>query len=167
MGRVVTVNASRGSTAHSTVPSTGQRGEFGIDSGGEFGVGSITPPNDFGVGSVAKPNDFGIGTIVEGDNYGRDFGIPTSPPVKIASKGADQGPCLYFGPRGQRCSRRATNAGFCAIHQPDGVPASGVAASGISKPSKKFIASLLAIAAVVWPYLADILREVIRWIHAH
>ena len=147
MGRVVTVNASRGST----VPSTGQRGEFGIDSGGEFGVGSITQPTDYGIGSVAKPDD-----------YGRDFGIPTSPPVGIVSKGADQGPCLYLGPRGQRCSRRATNAGFCAIHQPD-----GVAASGISKPSKKFIASLLAIAAVVWPYLADIVREVIRWIHAH
>jgi hypothetical protein len=148
MGRVVTVNASRGST----VPSTGQRGEFGIDSGGEFGVASLT-----------QPTDFGIGTIVEGDNYGRDFGIPTTPPVGILAKGADQGPCLYFGPRGQRCSRRATNAGFCAIHQPNG----GVAASGIPKPSKKFIASLLAIAAVVWPYLADILREVIRWIHAH
>ena len=147
MGRVVTVNASRGSTAQSTGPSR----EFGIDSGGEFGVGSI-----------AQPNDYGIGTIVEGDNYGRDFGIPTSPPVAVVSKGADQGPCLYFGPRGQRCDRRATNAGFCAIHQPN-----GVAASGISKPSKKFIASLLAIAAVVWPYLADIVKEVIRWIHAH
>ena len=166
MGRVVTVNASRGSTARSiprsTVPSTGQRGEFGIDSGGEFGVGSLTQPTDYGIGSVAKPNDFGIGTIVEGDNYGRDFGIPTSPPVGILAKGADQGPCLYFGPRGQRCYRRATNAGFCAIHQRN-----AVAAAGIPKPSKKFIASLLAIAAVVWPYLADIVREVIRWIHAH
>jgi len=159
MGRVVTVNASRGST--------GQRGEFGIDSGGEFGVGSLTQPTDYGIGSVAKPNDFGIGTIVEGDNYGRDFGIPTTPPVGILAKGADQGPCLYFGPRGQRCDRRATNAGFCAIHQPNAVAAAGTAASGISKPSKKFIASLLAIAAVVWPYLADIVREVIRWIHAH
>jgi hypothetical protein len=143
MGRVVTVNASRGST--------GSPGEFGINSGGEFGVGSITQPNDFGIGSVAKPDD-----------YARDFGIPTAPPVGILAKGADQGPCLYLGPRGQRCDRRATNAGFCAIHQPD-----GAAASGISKPSKKLIASLLAIAAVVWPYLADIVREVIRWIHAH
>jgi hypothetical protein len=143
MGRVVTVNASRGST----VPGR----EFGIDSGGEFGVGSITQPNDFGIGSVAKPDD-----------YGRDFGIPTSPPVGILAKGADQGPCLYLGPRGQRCSRRATNAGFCAIHQPD-----AVTTSGISKPSKKLIASLLAIAAALWPFLADIVREVIRWIHTH
>jgi hypothetical protein len=124
MGRVVTVNASRGSTA---------------------------PSGEFGIGSIAQPDD-----------YGRDFGIPTSPPVGVVSKSADQGPCLYLGPRGQRCDRRATNAGFCAIHQPD-----GVATSGISKRSKKLIASLLAIAAVVWPYLADIVREVIRWIHAH
>jgi hypothetical protein len=124
MGRVVTVNASRGSTG----------------SAGEFGIGSIAEPDD----------------------YGRDFGISTSPPVGKLAQGADQGPCLYLGPGGQRCSRRASNAGFCAIHQPD-----GITATGISRPSKKLIASLLAIAAVVWPYLADIVREVIRWIHAH
>ncbi len=151
MGRVVTVNASRGSTVPGREFGIDSGGEFGIDSGGEFGVGSLTQPTAYGIGSVAKPED-----------YGRDFAIPTSPPAGILTKGADQGPCLYFGPRGQRCDRRATNAGFCAVHQPD-----SVAANGIPKPSKKFIASLLAIAAVVWPYLADIVREVIRWIHAH
>jgi hypothetical protein len=154
MGRVVTVNASRSST----VPGR----EFGIDSAGEFGVGSIAKPDDYGIGTAAQTNDYGIGSVAKPEDYGRDFGIPTAPPVGAASKGADQGPCLYLGPRGQRCDRRATNAGFCAIHQPD-----AVTAAGISKPSKKFIASLLAIAAVVWPYLADIVREVIRWIHAH
>ena len=166
MGRVVTVNASRGSTARSTPPTRefgiGSGGEFGIDSAGEFGVGSITPPTDYGIGSIANPNDYGIGSVAKPEDYGRDFGIPTTPPAGLLSKGADQGPCLYFGPRGQRCDRRATSAGFCAIHQPN-----AVAAAGIPKPSKKFIASLLAIAAVVWPYLADIVREVIRWIHAH
>jgi len=121
MGRVVTVNASRGST--------GSAGRFGI----------------------AEPGD-----------YGRDWGISPSAPVGIVAKGADQGPCLYLGSHGQRCSRRATHAGFCAIHQPD-----GITSAGIPRPSKKLIASLLAIAAVVWPYLADIVREVIRWIHAH
>jgi len=124
MGRVVTVNASRGSTG----------------SAGRFGIGSIAEPDD----------------------YGRDWGISTSAPVGIVAKGADQGPCLYLGPHGQRCSRRATHAGFCAIHQPD-----GITSAGIPRPSKKLIASLLAIAAVVWPYLADIIREVIRWIHGH
>jgi len=124
MGRVVTVNASRGSTG----------------SAGRFGIGSIAEPDD----------------------YGRDWGSSPSAPVGIVAKGADQGPCLYLGPHGQRCSRRATHAGFCAIHQPD-----GITSAGIPRPSKKLIASLLAIAAVVWPYLADIVREVIRWIHAH
>jgi hypothetical protein len=123
MGRVVTVNASRGSTG----------------SAGEFGIGSIAEP----------------------EHYGGDFAISTAP-VGILAKGTDQGPCLYLGPRGQRCSRRATTAGFCAMHQPH-----GITASGISRPSKKLMASVLAIAAVVWPYLADIVREVIRWIHAH
>ena len=107
------------------------------------------PDREFGIDSIGQPND-----------YGRDFGIEIVPGAG-GSKSADQGPCLYLGPRGQRCDRRATNAGFCAVHQPGG------AAAGISKPSKKFVASLLAIVAVAWPYLADIVREIIRWIHAH
>lgn len=115
--------------------------------------------------STDPGSEFGIGSIVEGDNYGRDFGIATSLPTAAVDKGPDQGPCLYFGPRGQRCTRRATNAGFCAAHQRDGTPAA--VAAETSKPSKKFVASLLAIAAVLWPYLVDIVREVIRWIHAH
>jgi len=143
MERVVTVNAKRDSTAPDA--------EFGIASGGEFGIGS---GGEFGVGSVAKPDD-----------YGGDFGIATPSPAGSPSNGADQGPCLYFGPRGQRCNRRALIGGFCAIHQPGG-SFSGVPGA-TSKPSKKFIASVLAIVAVIWPYLADIVREVIRWIHAH
>ncbi|HXN20092.1 MAG TPA: hypothetical protein VN875_17265 [Candidatus Binatus sp.] len=131
MGRVVTVNAKRDSTAPNE--------EFGITSGGQFGIGSVTRPDD----------------------YGRDFRIATPSPVGPQSHSADQGPCLYFGPRGQRCSRRALAGGFCPFHQPGGIP------SGRSKPSKKFVASVLAIVAVIWPYLADIVREVIRWIHAH
>lgn len=105
-------------------------------------------------------DEFGIGSIVKADDYGRDFGTPASPGAAV-SKTADQGPCLYFGPRGQRCDRRALKGGFCAFHQPGGIVA------GIAKPSKKLVASLLAIVAVAWPYLADILREIIRWIHTH
>jgi hypothetical protein len=135
MERVVTVNAKRDSTAPND--------EFGIVSGREFGIGS-----------VAKPDD-----------YGRDFGIATPSPAGPRPNNADQGPCLYFGPRGQRCNRRALAGGFCPIHQPAGAP--GGIPGSTSKPSKKFIASALAIVAVIWPYLADILREVIRWIHAH
>jgi|SRR5580704_2464829 hypothetical protein len=139
MERVVTVNAKREQHRPDD--------EFGIASGGEFRVGS-----------VAKPSD-----------YGRDFGIATPSPAGPGSPGADQGPCLYFGPRGQRCGRRALTGGFCAMHQPGGAPGGmpGGTNTGTSRPSKKFIASVLAIVAVIWPYLADIVREVIRWIHAH
>jgi hypothetical protein len=137
MERVVTVNAKRDSTAPND--------EFGIASSGEFGIGSVATPDD----------------------YGRDFGIPTPSPSP-QSNSPEQGPCLYFGPRGQRCSRRALAGGFCAIHQPGGAPGvPGGVPGPTSKPSKKFIASVLAIVAVIWPYLADIVREVIRWIHAH
>ncbi len=135
MERVVTVNAKRDSTAPND--------ESGIASGGEFGIGSVAEPDD----------------------YGQDFGIARPSPAAMVSKFANQGPCLYFGPRGQRCSRRALVGGFCAIHQPGGAP--GGTLGSTSKPSKKFVASVLAIVAVIWPYLADIVREMIRWIHAH
>jgi hypothetical protein len=111
--------------------------------------------------STKSSGEFGIGSIDEKGDYSDDFGITTLSASGSIASGADQGPCLYLGPRGQRCGRRATKAGFCAIHQPD------AAVSGITKPSKKMAASLLAIIAIIWPYLADILREVIRWIHAH
>jgi hypothetical protein len=111
--------------------------------------------------STNSDGEFGIGSIDEKGDYADDFGIPTPSATGIPSSNADQGPCLYLGPRGQRCSRRATKAGFCAIHQPD------ASIGRIAKPSKKLAASLLAIIAVIWPYLADLVREVIRWIHAH
>src|SRR5271155_4700638 len=31
---------------------------------------------------------------------------------------SSQGPCLYFGPQGQRCARPALEGGFCAQHGP-------------------------------------------------
>jgi hypothetical protein len=111
--------------------------------------------------SAKTGGEFGIGSIDEKGDYGDDFGISTLPATGAPSSNADQGPCLYLGPRGQRCDRRATNAGFCAIHQP------GATIGGIARPSKKLAASLFAIVAVIWPYLADIVKEVIRWIHAH
>jgi hypothetical protein len=33
-----------------------------------------------------------------------------------AAEAVNYGPCLYFGPRGERCERRATATGFCARH---------------------------------------------------
>jgi len=73
---------------------------------------------------------------------------------------SDQGPCLYLGPAGQRCYRRAVKGGFCALHQP------GAAAikRGIGKPSK-LIAAVVGIMGVLWPYIYDFLHELFRLFH--
>jgi hypothetical protein len=70
--------------------------------------------------------------------------------------GADNGPCLYLGPSGQRCSRRALEGGFCALHQPG-------AKSPASKTShtKRVAAAIGALGALV-PWLIDLIRELIR-----
>jgi hypothetical protein len=68
----------------------------------------------------------------------------------------DLGPCLYFGPAGQRCNRRATRDGFCQRHQPD-TPA-------ISIPfftPKKLAAFLIAL-AMLWPELTRFLSALAR-----
>jgi hypothetical protein len=69
---------------------------------------------------------------------------------------ADQGPCLYFGPAGQRCDRRATRDGFCDRHQL-GLPA---LASPMLTPKK--IAAFLMALAVLWPELARLLSALAR-----
>lgn len=68
----------------------------------------------------------------------------------------DLGPCLYLGTAGQRCARPAQEGGFCAVHQPEG-PAGG-------KPgaSPRRVGVIMAILALLWPILADIVRELIR-----
>lgn len=74
----------------------------------------------------------------------------------------DQGPCLYFGPAGQRCSRRALPGGFCAAHRPG--------AKAVSQPSSKptkIIAAIIGMVGVLWPYLVDAIREIARWLHSH
>ena len=127
---------------------------------------------------------------IEPDSYGVQ---PDSQGVQPASYGAsanryggastagknrnDQGPCLYFGPQGQRCSRPAIANGFCARHMPAQLGESpkrdaanyarpGAAALG-SRPLARIIAIGIAIFAALWPVVADLLREILRWIHAH
>jgi hypothetical protein len=77
-------------------------------------------------------------------------------PVPRRTSSVDLGPCLYFGPEGQRCDRRATKDGFCSRHQP-GTPA-------ISAPfftPKKLAAFLIAL-AMFWPELAKFLSALAR-----
>jgi hypothetical protein len=75
----------------------------------------------------------------------------------------DQGPCLYLGPRGQRCGNPAASGGFCARHQPSELGGAKVASRGVSR----VVAAGIGILAAMWPILADLLREVLRWIHSH
>jgi len=92
----------------------------------------------------------------------------------------DQGPCLYFGPQGQRCSRPAIASGFCARHMPAQLGQPGQSAKQVaaryarpgggalgSRPLGRIIAIGIAIFAALWPVVADLLREIFRWIHAH
>jgi hypothetical protein len=78
------------------------------------------------------------------------------PPVPNRAFSGDFGPCLYFGPAGQRCDRRATRDGFCQRHQP-GIPT-------ISAPfltPKKLAAFLIAL-AMLWPELTKFLSALAR-----
>ena len=68
----------------------------------------------------------------------------------------DQGPCLYFGPSGERCDRRAMEGGFCTRHQP---VAPGVLSS--AQVARRGIA-ILGVLAALWPVLGDLIREIIR-----
>ena len=103
-------------------------------------------------------------TIAPPPGAEEEFGIPTGNMQLAQPKPGDQGPCLYFGPQGQRCSRRALRDCFCANHLPGAAP---IAGGQSHTPSKKLVAALLAISGLLWPLLADIVREVLRWLHSH
>lgn len=110
-----------------------------------------------------------------------------------AAEAVNYGPCLYFGPRGERCERRATVTGFCARHsaaqaarnaqfwdaaaKPDVVEESDnesraetgtpqdANAESIRKRSRILIA-LLGLAGVLWPILNEMLRALISFLHS-
>jgi hypothetical protein len=69
-------------------------------------------------------------------------------------------PCLYLGPRGERCKRQAVAGGFCAIHDPHRRKTS-------TAPPARFWAVAGAIAALVWPYVEFAVREIIGWTRSH
>ena len=74
----------------------------------------------------------------------------------------DQGPCLYLGPGGQRCGRPALAGGFCVAHSPQGQGPKDRTAN-----PARFWAAAGAIAALLWPYLEFVVREIIRWARSH
>jgi hypothetical protein len=86
-----------------------------------------------------------------------------TPPSLLESVVSDaQGPCLYLGPEGQRCTRPARADGFCSRHQP-GSETAKPGSGGVSR----IAAASIGILAALWPIIFDVLRIIIRWIHAH
>jgi hypothetical protein len=73
--------------------------------------------------------------------------------------GVDQGPCLYFGPAGQRCDRRAVADGFCARH----AKGASLNEATVTLSPRKVIA-ILAAGVALWPILADLIRAILRYI---
>ena len=141
MERFLTVNGFSGSTP---TPSDNQALNVGPAS---------SPAPEFGI----EPTPYGVEARI------RDSRAPRS----------DQGPCLYFGPQGQRCSRPAVSNGFCASHLPAQPRQTGqpgvVAAPGVRQKSRIVAIVLFAVAMLqsFWPAISDVIREIIRWLHAH
>jgi hypothetical protein len=94
----------------------------------------------------------------------QEFPQKTTPSPRIsAATTTDEGPCLYLGPAGQRCDRRATRGCFCAAHQPK--------ASNLLAPQSIFstftltpkkIAAFFSALAMLWPEIAKALSALIR-----
>jgi hypothetical protein len=93
----------------------------------------------------------------EGDGFNPINQFPAYPAAGAPAH-ADQGPCLYLGPSGQRCDEKAFEGGFCAKHQPGAAPPITAAS--------KVVAASAGIIGLLWPYLADLVREIIRLIHS-
>jgi hypothetical protein len=101
----------------------------------------------------------GTRAAVTPDGLPKGWSEPVGP-IRQPSQGdlgdANRGPCLYLGPRGERCGQKQLTAGFCAVHDPD-------------RPylrtanPVRFWAVAGAIAALLWPYLGFIVREIIGW----
>lgn len=75
----------------------------------------------------------------------------------------EAGPCLHLGPRGQRCSRKALAGGFCSKHRIDGADDE---TTGGGKNWTRVLAATGAIIALLWPYIEDLVHEIMRWTHA-
>jgi hypothetical protein len=82
--------------------------------------------------------------------------LPPDQPDDSSGK-SDLGPCLYFGPAGQRCDRRAVEGGFCSRHQP------GAIREGLRTQLPRRTLAVVGVLAVLWPVLADLVRELIRF----
>jgi len=92
---------------------------------------------------------------------------------KVATSG-DQGPCLYFGPAGERCDRRALRDGYCSAHlasKPNQLASTDATAGpAAEKPYQrtiKVVSALIALLGFLAPLLENVIREFLRWLHSH
>jgi hypothetical protein len=158
--------------------------------------GSKDTMHPFGASDLLKPPPEVVEAVERARVGGRSGsgGVVAAGAARAASAGAEAvnyGPCLYFGPRGERCERRATATGFCARHsaaqaarkaqfwdaeaKPDVVEESDdepgaetsqdANAASIKKRSKILIA-LLGLTGVLWPILNELLRALISFLHS-
>jgi hypothetical protein len=74
---------------------------------------------------------------------------------------SSNGPCLYLGPHGERCSRPALAGGYCARHHSD--PAFRLPARNYTR----VLAATVALILIVWPYLSGLAHELLRWLASH
>jgi hypothetical protein len=145
MARFLTVNDFSGSPP---APRGNQRLNFDpepADADSEFGV---------------EPACYGVSTILAS-------GTSTT-----AKNRSDQGPCLYFGPQGQRCSRPALVNGFCARHTPEQLGQSASLGAALPAAGRKPRIVAIGLAALVildnlWPIISEVFRELVRLLHAH
>jgi hypothetical protein len=94
-----------------------------------------------------------------GDDPGHSL-IWEVPKATVGGTGAsDQGPCLYLGPAGQRCNRRAVSGGFCGRH------IAGATEKQAAAPiSPRKLIAIIAAGVALWPILADVIRAILRLI---
>jgi hypothetical protein len=88
-------------------------------------------------------------------------------PVSEVAEGASgartdgsRGPCLYLGPTGQRCAKPAVEGGYCPKHHGDPDLRSD------SRNYTRVLVATVALAIIIWPYVADLVRDLIRWLAA-
>lgn len=111
-------------------------------------------------------NDF----PASGDNFDAPQSVqqdlPTSDDLfPAAVRTPDHGPqsrgsCLYFGPRGERCTRPASESSFCAQHQSGGTDADSISPRFLGRAMTAF-----GVLALILPILVDVLRALARWLH--
>lgn len=154
MARSVKVNA--GNDENDALEPQG----FDDDPGELAAEAETAPPEPLGWVDAPRPPDMGPPRVPRLPRQIGAAGCGPAGPLSTPAGEPGQGPCLYFGPAGQRCERRALPGGFCSRHQPASQlrPSAPLSAQQISKRAL----GVAGILAVLWPILFDVIREIVR-----